>query len=227
MLAVTDLRARGPASAVRWIGRSTARVAPACPAHAREARSVVAIIAPAHCQARDLHKTFRHFRDAKKLASVNRSIRAKRHVHSLPNCVRVIATSIESMLGISHTLAPVIRANTIQNHTMPEPIATRPLHTASNRNCARSTSMCCKALRSACLNAGVAMSMSNANNDRRIRHAPMCTARVIIISMFQPFIRQRYALRENLKREVAVGQMRIHGHHTPGHLVGSWSELRQ
>src|SRR5207247_4038262 len=100
---------RCPASAVRWIGRSTARVAPACPAYAREARSVVAIIAPAHCQARDLHKTFRHFRDAKKLVSVNRSIRAKRHVHSLPNCVRVIATSIESMLGISHTLAPVIR----------------------------------------------------------------------------------------------------------------------
>src|SRR5437773_11981943 len=79
--------------------------------------------------------------------------------------------SIESMLGISHKLLPVIRARTIQNHTMLEAIAAKPLHTASNRNCSCSTSMCGEALRSVFLNTGVATSISNANNDRRIMHA--------------------------------------------------------
>ena len=172
-------------SAARWMGRSDPSVAPACPAHAREARSVVATIAPTHCQARDLQKTFGHLFDENKFESVNRSIKPRRHDHSRPNCVRVIATSIESVPGISHKLVPVIRARTIQNHTMPEAIAVRPLHTASNRNCLRRASMWCKALRSTWLSAGVAIKISNANKDRRIRHAPMCTARVITINMFR------------------------------------------
>jgi len=190
MSAATDLRARARQrqDARRqqrdgWgagLPASHPRVQP----DARQARSIVATNVPTRCHACDRNRAFHHFPDGIKSAILNSSISPRRHSHRCPNCVRITATSMECMAGISHKLPPVIFARTIQNHTMPEPIAAKPLHTSTHRNWPRRASRYSKALRSARLNAGVAMSISNANNDTRIKHAPMCTARVTIMNMF-------------------------------------------
>ena len=78
---------------------------------------------------------------------------------------------------------PSPRPNENQNHAMPEPIPAKPLHTSTHLNWPRRASTYSKALRSAGFNAGFVMSISNANNDTRTKHAPMCTARVIIMNM--------------------------------------------